>query len=161
MNPNHDEKGKFSSSGGGAAVGDHQREQNAPTRNVPGHGRVPHSQVIARHSHAESVGTSVRLDNANSPAIKTGMKGSAKQERVAMRQQVDERHMPTRSNTDVAAMTDQSRPMAGLSATAGRFKMSTSAANAATNKIMRASGSPSVNRPTAGQMVAAKIINPQ
>ena len=29
------------------------------------------------------------------------------------------------------------------------------------NAIMRASGSPSVNRPTAGQMVAAKIITPQ
>lgn len=29
------------------------------------------------------------------------------------------------------------------------------------NAVMRANGSPSVNRPTAGQLVAAKIITPQ
>ena len=33
--------------------------------------------------------------------------------------------------------------------------------NAHTNAVMRASGSPSVNRPTAGQMIAAKLITPQ
>ncbi len=62
MNFSHDEKGRFSASEVGAsnrtAIDDfHKALLNTNTRLVPGHGLVSHSQVIARHSHAVSVGT--------------------------------------------------------------------------------------------------------
>ena len=47
---------------------------------------------------------------------------SAKDEMIAMRQQVDERHKPTRTDAAVAAITNQGGPQAGLTATPGRFR---------------------------------------
>jgi len=138
-NDQHDEKGRFATKGTtGAAVGDHQRAQTQPQ----GPGRQP-----------------VRLDSANSPRRKTGYQGSSREETIANRMRVDERSKPTRSNADVAAMADLSRPMGSITATPGRFdaRKLDPTRNDHVNAIMRASGSPSVNRPTAGQMVAAGL----
>ncbi|MGO9846155.1 MAG: hypothetical protein ACLPKT_06020 [Methylocella sp.] len=146
MNPNHSKvDGKFVSGGdAAAAAGDHQRAQSKPV----GPGRQP-----------------VRLDTVGSPARKTGYQGSSREETIANRMRVDERHYPTESNASVANKTDLSRPMASVTATPGRFSTKGTTLdpkrNDHINTIMRASGSPSVNRPTAGQMVAAKIITPQ
>ena len=55
-NPNRDEKtGRLSSgSSGAAAVGDHQAvSPSAMTRNVPGHGNLPRSKVVAMHEHRQ------------------------------------------------------------------------------------------------------------
>jgi hypothetical protein len=59
-NDNHDEKGRFASgSQSGAATGDHASvSPDTATRNVPGHGNVPRSKVVAKHAGAASVGTS-------------------------------------------------------------------------------------------------------
>ena len=95
-NDQHDEKGRFATKGTtGAAVGDHQRAQTQPQ----GPGRQP-----------------VRLDSANSPRRKTGYQGSSREETIANRMRVDERSKPTRSNADVAAMTNLSRPMGSITA---------------------------------------------
>jgi hypothetical protein len=60
-NPNHSsETGRFESGSSSAAeVGDHGKvSPSATTRNVEGHGNLPRSKVIAKHNHADSVGTS-------------------------------------------------------------------------------------------------------
>lgn len=58
-NSNHDERGRFAAgSGGGAATGDHAAvSPSTKTRNVPGHGTVDRSTVVARHANTDSVGT--------------------------------------------------------------------------------------------------------
>ena len=57
----------------------------------------------------------VRLDTAGSPARKTGYKGTAKQETIAMRQSADESRYPTSTITDrMAAMAlAQGHPKSG------------------------------------------------
>ena len=116
----------------GASGGDHQAESpKAETRKVPGHGTISRAAPVAMHNHTPSVGTGGggsggggsggggRFRRRDVAAAKTK---SAKQEMIAMRQQIDERHKPTRTDAGVAGMTDQGRPMAGLTATPGRFR---------------------------------------
>ncbi len=60
-NPNHNPKdGRFSSGSESAArSGDHgATSPSTETRNVPGHGTVLRSKVVAMHGHQRSVGTS-------------------------------------------------------------------------------------------------------
>jgi hypothetical protein len=133
--------GQFAEKGTtGAAVGDHQRVQSRPQ----GPGRQP-----------------VRLDSANSPTRKTGYMGSSREETIANRMRVDERHFPTESNASVASKTDLGRAMGSVTATPGRFSTKGTTLdpkrNDHINTIMRANGSPSINRPTVGQMVAAGL----
>ncbi len=142
-NDQHDEKGRFATKGTtGAAVGDHQRAQTQPQ----GPGRQP-----------------VRLDSANSPRRKTGYQGSSREETIANRMRVDERSKPTRSNADVAAMTNLSRPMGSITATPGRFSVPPGkldpSNNDHINAVLRgnASATPRI-QPTAGQMIGAGLI---
>ncbi len=107
-NPFHDAKtGEFSSGSDAAASGDHQGAQpaNKDARNVPGHGTLPRSKPVAMHAGRQSVGTSGGggggggsggggSGSGGSGSIKKKLK-SAKDETVAMRQQIDERHYPT------------------------------------------------------------------
>lgn len=118
-NPNHDpHTGKFSS--GSAADGDPSKQSPA-TRNVPGHGVVARSTVVAKHAGAASVGTSpVRIDNANSPAVKPGL-GSAKSDRITQMRATDARHYGI-EGADRTAMTDLGKPMTGVQ---GAFKVRT------------------------------------
>lgn len=106
-NPNHSaETGRFSSgSDGAAATGDHQAASpDTATRNVPGHGNVPRSQVVAKHNGQKSVGV------------------SAKSETIAKGKRIDDTHYPPRSNAEATAMTDLSRMQGSQTATKGRFK---------------------------------------
>ena len=126
----------------------------------------PQATISVRsRSRSDRADSPCELDTVGSPARKTGYQGSSREETIANRMRVDERHYPTESNASVANKTDLSRPMASVTATPGRFSTKGTTLdpkrNDHINTIMRASGSPSVNRPTAGQMVAAKIITPQ
>lgn len=119
-NPNHDERGRFSSgSAAAAARGDNLAAQpsNKGMRNVPGHGVVPRSRVVAKH-RGPSVGT------GGSGGAGDGSGGglmSAREERVHLNKNLDERHFPKRSNADVAAATDLSKPIQSITATLGVF----------------------------------------
>jgi hypothetical protein len=113
-NPNHSsETGRFESgSASAAAVGDHSKTSpSATTRNVEGHGNLPRSKVIAKHNHANSVGTSTGGGGGGGGQGGGGGHMSAKQERIAMRKQVDQRHMPNRTDSDVASMTAYGQPL--------------------------------------------------
>ena len=108
-----DQRGRWTAGGSGSEVGDHQSESpSTATRNVPGHGNVPRSQVVAKHSGAVSLGTeppTVRLDNATAPKDK-GSRVSARRERTEMNIAVDQRSKPWRSNATATAMTDFGKP---------------------------------------------------
>ncbi len=141
-NDAHDERGRFTTKGGGAATGDHQASQSKPV----GPGRQP-----------------VRLDTAGSPRRKTGYQGSSREETIANRMRVDERHMPTRSNADVAAMTDQSKAMGSITATPGRFDARNMKLdpnnNDHVNAVLRRNAKATPNiQPSAGQLIGAGII---
>ncbi len=128
-NPNHDEKtGQFSSgSSGAAAVGDHQAvSPSAMTRNVPGHGNLPRSKVVAMHEHHASVGTSSGGGGGGSGGTSSGggqggQLSAAARDRIIRNKATDQRHFPIRSDANIAAVTDQSKPMASITATPGRF----------------------------------------
>ena len=142
-NDQHDERGRFATKGG-AATGDPSKE-NAQTRTVPGHGTLPRSKPVAMHNHAPSVGTSSGggggggggrgggggggggsgggsgSGGGGMGAMKKKLK-SAKDETIALHKQIDERHMPTRTDAQVAAMTNQGGPQGSLTATPGKFR---------------------------------------
>lgn len=62
--------------------------------------------ALGHGSNPRGTAGAVRLDSTGSPAQKTGYLGSAKQEKIAMRQAVDESHYPTSTITDrMAAMS--------------------------------------------------------
>jgi hypothetical protein len=84
---------------------------------------------------------------------------SAKEETIQKGLRIDERKYPTRSNAEAAAMTDLAKPMGSVTATPGRFDASKldPRRNDHLNAILRQAGSPSANRPTIGQMVAAGL----
>jgi hypothetical protein len=109
-----DQRGRWTAGGSGSETGDHLSESpSTDTRNVPGHGNVPRSQVVAKHSGAVSVGTeppTVRLDNRGSPKDKTPLKQSARRERIEMRLAADQRHYPSRSDRVATAMADHGKP---------------------------------------------------
>jgi hypothetical protein len=117
-NDAHDERGRFATKNG-SATGDHQTESNANTRRVPGHGVLPRSKVIAKHAGAASVGTSSG-GGGGGGGQGGGGRMSAKAERIAMRQQVDQRHKPNRTDSDVASMTAYGQPL-GTQTTPGRL----------------------------------------
>jgi hypothetical protein len=103
-----DQNGRWTS----GASGDPSKEA-ADTRNVPGHGSVPRSQVVAKHAGAASVGTAapvVRLDNTTSPKDKTPLKQSARRERINLNLAQDQQRYPSRSAREVSAMADHSKP---------------------------------------------------
>lgn len=115
-NPNHDEKGRFASgSSSAAASGDHQAASPSPNvRNVPGHGAVARSQVVAKHNGAPSVGTDkprfVLTPGGLKPKqMTTGLRPAA-QERAELNRRVDASHYPSRSTTERAAATDLGQP---------------------------------------------------
>lgn len=94
-NPNHDQRGRFSSgSSGAAATGNHMAvSPSTATRNVPGHGTVARSKPIARHAGEPSVGTErPRLSEAARANIIRG-KG------------IDQRHYPIETDRTVANKT--------------------------------------------------------
>ncbi|HXR25611.1 MAG TPA: hypothetical protein VN742_09645 [Candidatus Binataceae bacterium] len=97
-----DSKGHGSNARGGGN-GD-PRKEAIQSRFIPGHGVAPRTQVVARHNSTPSVGV------------------SAKAEQIAKGQRIDDTHYPPRSNADVAAMTDRSRPQGSQTATPGRFR---------------------------------------
>lgn len=159
-NPNHDARGRFASgSASGAASGDHQSVSPHPDmRNVSGRA-IPRSQVTTRHNNADSV--------TSDPPRRLGR---AAAERVALNQQLDQRAYPTRSDADVAGMTDLSgvRPIAKgkldprtstlVSARGPKPRVRVTATqqiNARMNASARAA--PRV-QPTAGQLIGAGII---
>lgn len=114
-NQPRDSRGRWSAGGSGSESGDHLSESpSLDTRNVPGHGNVPRSQVVAKHSGAASVGTAspvvIRLDNTGSPKDKAPLKQSAKRERIEMRLAADQRHYPSRSDRTATAITDFGKP---------------------------------------------------
>lgn len=69
-NEPRDAHGRWTSGGGGAADGDPSKE-NATTRQVPGHGKVPRSQVVARHNNTPSVGTSMTDEEKTAAKLET------------------------------------------------------------------------------------------
>lgn len=103
-NPNHDERGRFSS---GSASGDHAAgSPSRVTRNVPGHpGPIARSQVVARHSNTASVGTEPRLSAAARDSIIRG-------------KFADQRAYPVRSDSDIALKQLMQQPH---SVSPGRF----------------------------------------
>ena len=109
-NPNHDEKGRFAAgSSEAAATGDHAKvSPDAARRNLPGHGNLPRSKVVGRHAGRNSVGTS---SGGGGGGQGGGGHMSAKEERIKMRQQVDQRHMPNRTDAEVASMTALGQPL--------------------------------------------------
>ena len=104
-NDRHDEKGRFASgSSDAAASGDHASvSPSTATRNVPGHGTVPRSKVVAKHAGAESVGTS-------SPRLSAGAR-----DRIIRQKGTDQRLFPNRG-PEATAATDL-----GSAAKSGRF----------------------------------------
>lgn len=113
-NPNHDEQtGQFTSgasaSDAAAAKGDHLGAQPADKslRRVPGHGLIERSAPTAMHAHTPSVGTGGGGSGGGSGGsmrggkmkLKGGMKTTtglrqAAQERVAIGEDTDARHLP-------------------------------------------------------------------
>lgn len=88
---------------------------------------------------------------------------TAKAETIAKFKRVDETHYPTRTGTDKASATDLGTPT-GTSATVRLeiAKRLDPKINAHLNEIMRSAASPVPrSQPSAGQMVAAKLITPQ
>jgi len=115
-NSNHDERGRFASgSQSGAATGDHGRvSPDTKSRNLPGHGNIPRSKVIGKHAGHNSVGTSSGGGGGGGGSGGGGGGGgrmSARAERIKMRQQVDQRHKPTRTDAEVASMTALGQPL--------------------------------------------------
>lgn len=108
-----DSLGRWAAGGSGSETGDHLSESpSLDTRNVPGHGNVPRSTVVARHAGV-SVGTeppTVQLDNTGSSRDKTPLKQSSRRERIEMNLAVDQRHYPSRSDRTATAMTDFDKP---------------------------------------------------
>jgi hypothetical protein len=106
-NPNHDERGKFASgSASGAATGDHGAvSPSTARRNVPGHGTVARSKVVAMHSHTPSVGTSSGGGGGGGDGGGGGRLGLAAREKVALNRRVDQGHFPPQSNTDIGMKT--------------------------------------------------------
>ena len=128
-NDAHDPKtGQFAEKGTtGSAVGDHQAEQpaDANLRRVPGHGTLPRSAPVAMHNHAPSVGTGGGGGGGGGGGSSGGGGGgrlsAAARDRIIRQKGIDQRHFPNRG-ADATAATDQGQPMAGLTATRGRFK---------------------------------------
>ncbi len=147
-NPNHDERGRFSSGRGAAARGDHLGAMPADKsmRHVPGHGVVPRSQPVTRLT-------------------------SAATERVALNRRVDEGHFPTESDADVGMKTALSGPRGIapgkldprvstlVSAGPGKPRVRVRANNATTNAAMAQSSRPSPRtQPSAAQLIGAGVI---
>ena len=106
-NENHDpDTGRFSSgSASGAAVGDHgATSPSVVTRNVPGHGTVRRSKVVAMHAHTPSVGTSSGGGGGSGGDGMLRLSAAAR-ERVKLNRQLDESHYPTETDASVAAKT--------------------------------------------------------
>lgn len=129
-NQARDKDGKWTA---GASAGDHQAEQprDQSMRRVPGHGTLPRSKPVAKHNGAESVGTSsggggsgggLASNAKRRPKhMMTREEQNAKGDRTVRNKGVDQRAYPYRG-PEATAATDLMRPMAGLSATPGRFK---------------------------------------
>jgi hypothetical protein len=116
-NPNHDERGRFSSgSNGAAATGDHQAvSPSTETRNVPGHGTVPRSKVIAKHAGAASVGTSSGGGGGG------GRYTEAAGARVIRQKAIDQRHFGIEGDMASRLSKLPSTPKGSITSTPGRF----------------------------------------
>lgn len=66
-----------------------------------------------------SMGRQPVQSHAGQPSVHTNL--SAKEERIAMRKQADERRYPTRTDSQVAAMTDFGKPTPSYSTKQSRF----------------------------------------
>lgn len=78
---------------------------------------------------------------------------------IALRQSIDARHYPARSDARDNAMADLGKPQGSITATPGRFDASN---NAHINSVLRRAGSPAPrSQPSAGQLIGAKIITGQ
>lgn len=93
MNNNHGPDGRFTS-GAGAANGDPSKEA-AATRNVPGAGHVPRSQVVTLHAGQDSV--------ADSGAGFSRL-SSAARDAIIRQKATDQRHFPVRGPESTAAI---------------------------------------------------------
>ena len=106
-----DYHGRWTSGGSGSESGDHQTESpSTATRNVNGK-NVPRSKVVTEHA-----GPSVGTDSGQSSRL-----SQAARDRIIRGKGTDQRHYPNRG-PEATGATDLMRPMAGLTATPGRFK---------------------------------------
>ena len=119
-NPNHDERGRFTSGASAAnaasARGDHLAQQPAAKdlRRVPGHGLIERSAPVAKHNGADSVGT-----NGNGGPQRFSESARA---RVIRQKAIDARHYGVPG--DMQGRLNKlalGKPQAGLAATPGRF----------------------------------------
>jgi hypothetical protein len=117
-NPNHDERGRFSSgSNGAAATGDHQAvSPSTETRNVPGHGTVLRSKVIAKHAGVASLGTSSGGGGGGGSRFT-----EAASARVIRQKAIDQRHYGIPGDLASRMAAQPSTPKGSITATPGRF----------------------------------------
>jgi hypothetical protein len=148
-NPNHDQRGRFSSGSAAAAAGDHLAAMPADKskRHVPGHGTVDRSVPVIRP----------RLSAAARDAIIRG-------------KLTDQTHFPVTTDATVADKTlligsrlapGKLDPRAStlVSGGPGKPRVRVRADNATTNAAMRGSSRPSPRtQPSAGQLIGAGVI---